>query len=189
MSEFEAEAKSAEAAGRAPAPDTTMQALSQLVARIRSDASVTGEVNVPQSLAALKAEAAQAGFGNDAAGAFVSRPRQLHVLLSWLHNGIARSKLLSHLSDPAILASLAGIAAYMQQEARAAAELDIARRERGLGGLFRRTLESSAVLRNKAATADAAAARPFRDPAMELGYDSLLVRRVQAARARMEQQQ
>ena len=77
----------------------------------------------------------------------------------------------------------------MQHEARAAADLDQQRREAGLGGMLRRTLESSALLRNKPATADAAAARRYRDPTPDIGAESLLARKLRIANARLEGQQ
>ena len=80
----------------------------------------------------------------------------------------------------------AGLSAFLQHEADAAANLDRDRREAGFGGLLRRTVEATPVLRGKAALADVAATRPFRDPAFDVGFDALLTQRVHAATSRMD---
>ena len=99
---------------------------------------------------------------------------------------LALSSMRSEAAALGFSSDAAGLAAYLQHEADVIAQLDRERREAGLGGLVRRIVDSTPVLRGKAATADIAASRPFRDPAYELGWDSLLAQRVAAANARMD---
>ena len=146
MSAFAAEAAAAEAAGRPAPADGAMQAIVQLVQRLRADAQASGEVDVPGSLAALRAEAVAAGCAPDAAG----------------------------------------LAAYLRSQAARAVELDAERRASGLGGLLRRVADGLTALRGKPALAELHAARPYRDPAFELGEEALLAAKVTAVNARMD---
>lgn len=98
----------------------------------------------------------------------------------------ALASLRAEASAQGFASDAAGLAAYLQHEADAVAELDRQRREGGLGGLLRRTADALPALRGKATTAEIAAARPYRDPVYEAGEGSLLTARVHAAQARMD---
>ena len=77
-----------------------------------------------------------------------------------------------------------GLHAFLQKQVEEEAEIERDKRETGLGGALRRAAASSAVLRSKATTVEAAARRPFRDPAVDTGDNSLLARKVREATAR-----
>ena len=62
-----AEAGAGAAAAAAP-PDVTCAAIKALVARVREDVQLTGQVNVPRALVRLRADARADGFATDAAG-------------------------------------------------------------------------------------------------------------------------
>ena len=51
---------------------------------------------------------------------------------------------------------------------------------------MRRTITSSRVLANKPAVLEVASSRPYRDPGLELGEDSLLTQRVREASRKMQ---
>ncbi len=129
---------------KAASPDIACAMIKAIITRVREDAAVSGAVNVPRSLARLRADALNEGFSTDAAG----------------------------------------LNAYLQKQVEAEAELERDKRESGLGGALRRAAATSAVLRSKATTIEAASRRPFRDPAIETGDDSLLSRKLREATAR-----
>lgn len=79
-----------------------------------------------------------------------------------------------------------GIYRFLQAQASAAAEHERNRREAGLGGAMRRTLDTMTALRDKASVVEVAQAKPFRDPALDAGENSLLTAKVHAAIARIE---
>lgn len=148
---FVAQEKSSEnedktvAAAAPPAhPDIVCAMIKALVARVREDTAAAGSVNVPRSLARLRADVRTSGFDTSAEG---------------LH-------------------------AFLQKQVEEEAEIERDKRETGLGGALRRAAASSAVLRSKATTVEAAARRPFRDPAVDTGDNSLLARKVREATAR-----
>lgn len=118
--------------------DTTLEAVSGLVDRIRAEAEATGAVSVPRTLKRLKEEAASRGFKGDAEGLY----------------------------------------AYVLAKAVEAEDAERERKETGLGGALRRTINRSPVVRNAASTVELATARPYRDPAIDTGDDSILARKV-----------
>lgn len=79
----------------------------------------------------------------------------------------------------------AGLHSYLSATAEEEEAKEIERREAGLGGLMRRTAQSSAVLRSKLTTGEAALLREYKDPSIELGRDALLATKVREATARM----
>lgn len=120
------------------AQDTTCASIKALVSSIRDDASGTGQVNIPRSLAKLREEATGQGFPSDASGLF----------------------------------------AYLSKAAAEESEMELVRRNSGLGGLLRRGAAESPLLRSKASTLEMAASKTFKDPGAELGEESLLVRKM-----------
>jgi hypothetical protein len=82
----------------------------------------------------------------------------------------------------------AGLYAFIQRRALEERSLERETREAGLGGLLRRTAAASPALRSKASTLEAAARRPFRDPAADLGdrgAEGLLAVRVRETNAKL----
>jgi hypothetical protein len=77
-----------------------------------------------------------------------------------------------------------GLHAYLSKRAAEEAAAAEAARRTGLGGLLRSAAAASA-LSKAPTTAELAARRPYRDPAVELGEDALLTRRVREASARV----
>jgi hypothetical protein len=77
-----------------------------------------------------------------------------------------------------------GLHAYLSKRAEEEAAAVAAARSTGLGGLLRSAAAAS-VLSKAATTAELAVRRPYRDPAVELGEDSLLTRRVRETSARV----
>jgi hypothetical protein len=145
MTEYSARKAAALAAGRPAPADTACLGIRALLQRIREDMASTGAVNVPGTLARLRAEASQAGYSTDTHGMYQ----------------------------------------YLMEAAAAEEAVERNRREAGLGGLLRRVGATSAVLRGKATTMEAAMMRGFRDPGVELGEDALLVRKYREAAARL----
>lgn len=149
MEDFEKETLDAEQNKRPLPVDITCNAIVALASRIRSDFQQLGRVDVPRSLAKLRREAGNAGFGTDQSGLYM----------------------------------------YLQQEAADQVERERLRRETGLGGAVRKTVDRTGVLRGKLVPSEAAQMRPFRDPTIELGEDSILARKVREAANKLQQQQ
>lgn len=81
-----------------------------------------------------------------------------------------------------------GLHAYLSKRAEEEAAAAEAARRTGLGGLLRSAAAASA-LSKAATTAEVAVRRPYRDPAVDLGEDSLLTRRVRETSLRVFGQQ
>jgi hypothetical protein len=74
-----------------------------------------------------------------------------------------------------------GLHAFLRKQVEAEKVLEREKRETGLGGVLRRTAASTSALRARATTMEAAALRPFRDPAWDTGDGSLLATKVRDA--------
>ncbi len=70
MKEVLAEREAASKAGRPVPLDTTCVAIKTLIQRIREEVAMTGVVNIPRTLARLRAEAEQAGYATDTHGLY-----------------------------------------------------------------------------------------------------------------------
>ena len=77
-----------------------------------------------------------------------------------------------------------GLYAFLGKQVAAEEALEREKRETGLGGVMRRMAASSTAVRARATTVEAAARRPFRDPAWDTGDDSLLAQKVRETVAR-----
>lgn len=77
-----------------------------------------------------------------------------------------------------------GLYAFLRKQVEAEKVLEREKRETGLGGVLRRTAAASSVLRARATTMEAAAQRPFRDPAWDTGDGSLLATKLRDALAK-----
>ena len=60
------------------------------------------------------------------------------------------------------------------------------RKEAGLGGTLRKTIEHMPALKAKPSVTEMAETKPFRDPVADAGEDALLTQKVHAAIARMD---
>jgi hypothetical protein len=75
---------------------------------------------------------------------------------------------------------------YLLHTAWEASERERLRKEAGLGGAVRRTIEKLPVVKNKPSIMETAEAKPYRDPAVDAGDDAMLTHKVHAALARMD---
>jgi len=78
-----------------------------------------------------------------------------------------------------------GLYQYLMYAAERDSQAEKERHETGLGGYLRKLIQSSAVLRGKPSTGEAAAMRIFRDPLDELDHESLLVQKYRESVSRM----
>lgn len=78
-----------------------------------------------------------------------------------------------------------GMYHFLLAAAEEEAALERERREAGLGGFIRRTLQSNGVLRNKHTTVEAAMMRGFEDPEYKLGAGSIIVQKYRAAAGKL----
>lgn len=78
-----------------------------------------------------------------------------------------------------------GLYQYLLFAAERDSQAEKERHESGLGGYLRKLVQTSAVLRGKLSTGEAASVRPFRDPMDELPHDSYLLQKFNNTVARM----
>lgn len=127
--------------------DDTLKAIIAVCERIKTDASNTGRIDVPRSLARLRRDAMERGFSPDASG---------------IYN-------------------------VVRQIAAEGVEMERMRRETGLGGALRKTVDRIPTLKGKGTVLEMAESKIYRDPAVDAGTDdTLLARKVHAAVKPME---
>lgn len=80
----------------------------------------------------------------------------------------------------------ASLYAFLLHRAEEAKELERQRLETGLGGLARRTINSSSMLKGKLSVSDSAVTKGFKDPGAEAGENSILTAKVRNTIAKME---
>jgi hypothetical protein len=117
--------------------------------------------------------------------ALVQRIREDHQQTGVVHVPRTLARLRKEAEQAGYLTDTQGLYSYLLHAAEEQQQVERERREGGLGGMLRRTVQNSTVLRNKATTAEAAMLKGYRDPAQELGEDSLLTRKLRDMQAKM----
>jgi hypothetical protein len=96
----------------------------------------------------------------------------------------ALARLRTEAKEDGFSTDAAGLYEFLHKEVEAEKALEREKRETGLGGILRRTAATSSALRSRATTLEAAAQRPFRDPAFDTGDDSLIAMKLRDVMAK-----
>jgi len=127
-------------------------------------------MDVPRTLAAVKQEAKAYGFTPDSTGALPT------------HRPSPSPPPLRHWPVP----RCAGVYQYLLKRAADQAQVEQQRLEAGVGGALRSVISKTRSVRGLSVV-DVEENKPYRDPAVDTGRDSLLATRVHKAVYRMEQ--